>query len=65
MNASEIKMKEQITDMMIASTSHDMKTPLNSILSMTSLIQDSAKNEKVIKWAKITHNSAQQLLNLV
>lgn len=40
-------MKEQLTDVMIASTSHDMKTPLNSILSMTELIIQTTNIPKI------------------
>ena len=34
-----IKSMQQVTDMMIASTSHDMRTPLNSIISMLKLVE--------------------------
>ena len=51
-------MKEQLTDVMIASTSHDMKTPLNSIMSMADLIIQTTNLPKVMKWGRITKNSA-------
>lgn len=31
---------EKLSEVMIASTSHDMRTPLNTIMSMLQLIQD-------------------------
>jgi K+-sensing histidine kinase KdpD len=35
-----VKTVEKVTDIMIASTSHDMRTPLNTIISMITLIKD-------------------------
>ena len=57
-NAEQFYMKEQLTDVMIASTSHDMKTPLNSIMSMADLIIQTTNLPKVMKWGRITKNSA-------
>jgi signal transduction histidine kinase len=51
---------------MVASTSHDMKTPLNSIINMLALLYN-----QIIKtggnrmWVKIAENSAYLLLSLV
>ena len=34
-----MKSMQRIADMMIASTSHDMRTPLNTVISMHKLIE--------------------------
>ena len=34
-----VRTVEKVTDIMIASTSHDMRTPLNTIISMLTLMQ--------------------------
>jgi signal transduction histidine kinase len=34
-----LKTVEKVTDIMIASTSHDMRTPLNTVISMLKLIE--------------------------
>ena len=39
-----IKTVEKVSDMMIASTSHDMRTPLNTIVSMLCLIESKLHN---------------------
>ena len=39
-----IKTVEKVSDMMIASTSHDMRTPLNTIVSMISLVESKLNN---------------------
>ena len=54
-----------MTDIMIASTSHDMKTPLNSVLSMIDLIEKYIKDEKILNWIKVAKNSSLQLVSLV
>jgi K+-sensing histidine kinase KdpD len=33
-----LKTLEKVTDIMIASTSHDMRTPLNTIINMIKLV---------------------------
>jgi K+-sensing histidine kinase KdpD len=38
-NAEYLKTVEKLSDLMIASTSHDMRTPLNTILNMQGLLQ--------------------------
>ena len=51
---------------MIATTSHDMRTPLNTIINMLKLIEDKInKNSTLIKWIRVSINSANLLLFLV
>jgi signal transduction histidine kinase len=40
-----LKSVEKLTEVMIASTSHDMRTPLNTIINMLSLIKESIGND--------------------
>ena len=35
-----VKTVEKMTDIMIASTSHDMRTPLNSVISMLTMVRN-------------------------
>ena len=51
---------------MIASTSHDMRTPLNTIVNMLKLIKDGVKDNLVItKWIRIANDSTNLLKFLV
>ena len=51
---------------MIASTSHDMRTPLNTIISMTSLIKYKIQdNPQLNQWLDAASNSTNLLLYLV
>jgi signal transduction histidine kinase len=50
---------------MIASTSHDMRTPLNTIINMHELIEQNTENEHVLKWVKISKNTTFLLSSLV
>lgn len=56
---------EKITEIMVASTSHDMRTPLNTIINMHQLIMLRETDEMVRSWIKIANNSTNQLLYLV
>jgi signal transduction histidine kinase len=51
--------------MMIASTSHDMKTPLNTILNMIGLIKTRSHDDLILKWCRVANNSSKLLLYLV
>lgn len=44
-------------DVMIASTSHDMRTPLNSVNSMLDLIESQNTNPKIKKWIDVAKMS--------
>jgi signal transduction histidine kinase len=51
---------------MVASTSHDMKTPLNSIINMLALLDNQIiKTGGNRNWVKIAENSSYLLLSLV
>lgn len=52
---------------MVASTSHDMRTPLNTIINMHNLIELKVKNldPNLLKWLKIARASSNLLLYLV
>ena len=50
---------------MIASTSHDMKTPLNSILSMVDLIEQKTDEMHILEWLRIAKISTLHLVTLV
>ena len=41
-NSEYLKSVEKLSEIMIASTSHDMRTPLNTIISMLRLVKDTA-----------------------
>lgn len=50
---------------MIASTSHDMRTPLNTTISMLNLIQKRTEDEELLKWIRVANNSTNLLKFLV
>ena len=54
-----------MTDILIASTSHDMRTPLNSICNMHEIIEKEITDPKVLKWLKVANTSTNLLLFLV
>lgn len=60
-----LKTAEKMTDIMIASTSHDMRTPLNSITHMHKMIESRTTDLTVLKWLKVAHSSTHLLLFLV
>lgn len=56
----------KLSEIMVASTSHDMRTPLNTILNMHNLIELKVKNDpKLHQWLKIARSSTNLLLFLV
>ena len=56
---------EKLSDMMIASTSHDMKTPLNSIIGMLMLLKNRIYDEPLKTYIRIARNSSLLLLSQV
>jgi signal transduction histidine kinase len=68
---TELTMKEynrsitKLTEIMVASTSHDMRTPLNTIINMHSLIEMNIKDPIILNWLKIAKSSSNLLLYLV
>lgn len=59
------KSVERVTDMMVAQTSHDMRTPLNSVINMHMMIETRVTDKKVLKWLQVAKNSTNLLLFLV
>ena len=56
---------ERVSDVMIASTSHDMRTPLNTIINMHRMIELKITDKEVLKWLKIADCSTNLLMYLV
>ena len=56
---------EKISDILVASTSHDMRTPLNTIINMHTLIDSHINDPKLSRWVKVAKVSTQLLLYLV
>ena len=50
---------------MIASTSHDMRTPINTIKAMHTLIKQQFTNETLINWVTIADCNVEYLLSLI
>jgi signal transduction histidine kinase len=50
---------------MVASTSHDMRTPLNTILNMHNLIENDLTDPKLLKWLSVSKTSTNILICLV
>lgn len=60
-----IKSNLQVYERKLANTAHDMRTPLNSIIQMASLIEENEEDEQKLLWTKIVRNSSKHLLCLV
>lgn len=56
---------EKISEIMIASTSHDMRTPLNTIINMHQMIKNTSQDPLLLKWIRIADDSTNLLLYLV
>jgi K+-sensing histidine kinase KdpD len=56
---------EKISEMMIASTSHDMRTPLNAIVQMHKMLEKRLTDPKSLEWLKIANTSTSLLMFLV
>jgi signal transduction histidine kinase len=56
---------EKLSNIMVASTSHDMRTPLNTILNMHNLIEDEITDHKLLKWLRVSKTSTRILICLV
>jgi signal transduction histidine kinase len=50
---------------MVASTSHDMRAPLNTILHMHNMIESELTNDKLLKMLKVSKASTNILIGLV
>lgn len=56
---------QKLTEIMVASTSHDMRTPLNSIINMHLMIEKKVSDPNVLKWLSIARCSSNLLMFLV
>ncbi len=54
-----------MSNIMVASTSHDMRTPLNTILNMHNLIEKDLKDDKLLKLLRVSKTSTNILISLV
>jgi K+-sensing histidine kinase KdpD len=52
---------EKLSEIMIASTSHDMRTPLNTIVNMLLMIKDKATDLEMLQWLRVAANSTSLL----
>lgn len=48
---------EKLSEVMIASTSHDMRTPLNTIVNMLKMIKGKISDADLTHWINIASNS--------
>lgn len=65
MNNEYARSINKISELMIASTSHDMRTPLNTTQSMLSLLDNSNFNPVQKKWINVAKASLNLLLYLI
>lgn len=56
---------EKVSEIMIASTSHDMRTPLNTIINMIKLVAQKINDQQIQKWLNVAISSTNLLLYLV
>ena len=55
----------KLSEIMVASTSHDMRTPLNTIINMHNIIEKKIKDPSILSLLKVARCSSNLLLNLV
>lgn len=61
-----IKDNEKLKSIFLANLSHEIKTPMNSIIGFTDLLQiPDLQPDKVIKFANIANNNSKRLLGLL
>ena len=56
---------ERISEIMVASTSHDMRTPLNTIINMHRLIESKIVDSNLLNWLHVANCSTNLLMYLV
>ena len=64
-NYDKMKIRAELNQMLTATISHDMRTPLNAIIGMTRSLTPSVHDPSGHKFLKIIMNSSQILLFLV
>lgn len=60
-----VKNENQFYELLTATTSHEMRTPLNAIIGLLQYLDSFVESERGKKLVKIIHNSALMLLSLV
>ncbi|CDW74528.1 multi-sensor hybrid histidine kinase [Stylonychia lemnae] len=65
MKYEKLKLENHFYEMLTATVSHDMRTPLNSILNLVGNIRTQVQDERGLKLLQIVENSSQMLLFLV
>ncbi len=65
MISTEITKTEQLRTMFLSNVSHEIKTPLNGILSATVLLQQKSLDNEVKELVDTIHNSGQYLFTLL
>lgn len=63
--AEQIRTTEHLSEVMMATISHDMRTPLNTIVSMHNLIVNKVSDPLALKWLRVSKNSTLLLCSLV
>ena len=64
-NLHELEDAMSVKDNFLAKMSHEMRTPLNSIIGFTDLLHDSVENEKDKEKLEIIHHQSHDLLSLI
>ena len=59
-----LRSTQNLSEIMIASTSHDMRTPLHSIINMHELIEKYTTDARILQYLKVSKNST-HLLNFL
>ena len=55
----------KLSDIMIASSSHEMKTPINTTINMLNMIEEFTQDKLILYWVKIARSSTKQLIYLI
>lgn len=63
--AEQTRTTQRLTEIMVATTSYYLRTPLNSILNMHSLIENKIGDELALKWLKVSKQYTLLLQSLV
>ena len=61
----QLKMQQHFTEMLTATISHDMRTPLNAIIGIIRILEPCITSKDGQKYIQIISNSSQILLYLV
>lgn len=61
----QLKIQNHFLEMLTATVSHEMRTPLNAIIGMGKTIEKSLKNDIAKQCHRISINSARLLLSII